>query len=57
MRDFFTKNLGFYLIPTKKNAKKVYFLMKNQKFRTKTPSKIPHTGMYQAPTSAASFPS
>ena len=31
--------------------------MKNQKFRTKTPSKIPHTGMYQAPTSAASFPS
>ena len=34
--------------------------MKNQKSRTNTPCKIPHAGMYQAPTSttsAASFPS
>ena len=43
----------FYLIPTKKREKSV-FLIKKQKFRTKTPSKIPHAGMYQAPTSTAS---
>ena len=30
MRDFFTKNLGFYLIPTKKNEKSVFFNKKSE---------------------------
>ena len=39
MRDFFTKNLGFYLIPTKKTRKKCIFNKKNRNLEQKHPKK------------------
>lgn len=45
LRDFFTKNSCFYLIPTKKIIKKCYFLYKKHTIDTKCIRKIPHAGI------------
>ena len=45
LRDFFTKNSCFYLIPTKKIIKKCYFLYKKRIINTKHIRKIPHAGI------------
>ena len=45
LRDFFTKNSCFYLIPTKKIIKKCYFPCQKRIINTKHIRKIPHAGI------------